>query len=220
MERPEHIVSNRMSNEQLGSRRFSGLIVVAAIHVGFIALLILGVVTKMELKKEDLQAIVDQQKVLPKAPPPPPPKFEKPPPPFVPPPDFNIQTEAPAPRTIVAAPTPPPPAPPPPRAAPPAPPANPPTPAEPILATHTKPPYPPISQRLGEHGISMLNDTVDETGKCADATVATSSGSARLDQAAIDYCKQRYRWKPATQNGKPVTTRQELRVIWSLTDAQ
>jgi protein TonB len=219
MERPEHIVSARLANEQVGSRRFSGLIIVAAVHAGFIALLILGIVTKIELKKEDLQATVDQQKVPPKTPPPPPPKFEKPPPPFVPPPEFNIQTEAPAPRAIVASPTPPPPAPPP-RAVVAAPPAPPPAPAEPIQATHTKPPYPPISQRLGEHGVTLLNVSIDEAGRATDATVVTSSGSARLDAAAIDYVKQRYRWKPATRDGKAVATTQALRIVWSLTDAQ
>jgi periplasmic protein TonB len=219
MERPEHIVSNRLSSEHLGPRRFSGLIIVAAIHAGFIALLILGIVTKIELKKEDLQATVDQQKVPPKTPPPPPPKFEKPPPPFVPPPEFNIQNEAPPPRAIVASPAPPPPAPPP-RAAPPAPPAAPPAPAEPIVATHTKPPYPPISQRLGEHGVTLLNVSIDASGRATDATVVTSSGSARLDAAAVEYVKQRYRWKPATRDGKPVATTQALRIVWSLTDAQ
>lgn len=217
MERPEHIIHSQ--TQQLGKGRFSGVAVVAGIHAALVALLVLGMVTKMELKKEDLQATVEEQKVLPKTPPPPPPKFEKPPPPFVPPPDFNIQTEAPAPRAIVASPTPPPP-PAPPRPAPPAPPAAPPTPAEPIMSTHGIPPYPSISQRLGEHGISLLNITIDENGRCTNAEVATSSGSSRLDGAAIDYVKQRYRWKPATLNGKPVTVRSQIRVIWDLKDAQ
>ena len=219
MERPEHFVSSQVTNAQVGARRFSGLIVVGAIHAGIAVLLILGMVTKMELKKEDLQASVEAEKVQPKAPPPPPPKFEKPPPPFVPPPEFNIQTEAPAPRAIVAPPTPPPP-PPAPRAVVAAPPPVPPAPAEPILSTHTKPPFPPLSQRLGEHGITLLNVSIDESGHCTDATVVGSSGSKRLDEAAIDYVKQRYRWKPATKDGKPVATQQPLRIVWSLTDAQ
>ncbi len=220
MERPEHFVTHSVTNSQVGARRFSGIIIVGAIHAGIAILLILGMVTKMELKKEDLQATVEQQKVQPKAPPPPPPKFEKPPPPFVPPPEFNIQNEAPPPRAIVTTsvppPAPPPPAPP--RVA--APPPVPPAPAEAITATHTKPPYPPLSQRLGEHGVTLLNVSIDENGRCTDATVVTSSGSKRLDEAAIDYVKQRYRWKPATRDGKPVSTTQPLRIVWSLTDAQ
>jgi protein TonB len=217
MERPEHALHNLAT--PVGARRFSGLAITIAIHVGIVVLLIVGLVTKMELKKEDLQATIEQQKVPPKAPPPPPPKFEKPPPPFVPPPEFNIETQAPPPRAIVATPTPPP-APPPPRPAPPAPPPAPPAPPEIIAATHTQPPYPTISQRLGEQGTTLLNILVDEGGRAAEATVATSSGSNRLDEAAINYVKQRYRWKPATRDGKPVATRIQLRIVWSLKDAQ
>ncbi|MBV9549539.1 MAG: energy transducer TonB [Alphaproteobacteria bacterium] len=220
MERPEHAVHN-LGQAPVGARRFSGVIIVAAIHAVIVALLIYGMVTKMEIKKADLQATVEQQKVPPKTPPPPPPKFEKPPPPFVPPPDFNIKTEAPPPQAIRVAPTPPPPpAPPPPRAAPPAPPPVPPAPPEAIASTHTTPPYPPISQRLGEQGVTLLNVLVDENGRAIEATVATSSGSSRLDTAAIDYVKQRYRWKPATRDGKPVQDRIQLRVVWSLKNAQ
>ena len=218
MERPEHAVAH-LGTSQAGSRRFSGVVVVVAIHVGLVALLVLGMVTKMELKKEDIQATVEQQKVPPKTPPPPPPKFEKPPPPFVPPPEFNIETQAPPPRAIVATPTPPP-APPPPRPAPPAPPAIPPSPPVEITSTHTTPPYPTISQRLGEQGTTLLNITIDENGRCAEATVAKSSGSNRLDTAAADFCKQRYRWKPAMRDGKPVAYKQQLQVIWNLKDAQ
>jgi len=219
MDRPEHFVNTHVTNANAGARRFSGVIIVGAIHAGIAVLLILGMVTKMELKKEDLQATVEAQKIPPKAPPPPPPKFEKPPPPFVPPPDFNIQTEAPAPRAVTVTPTPPP-APPPPAPPRPAPPAIPPAQAEPIQATHTTPPYPPLSQRLGEHGVTLLNVSIDENGRCTDATVVGSSGSKRLDEAAIDYVKQRYRWKPATRDGKPVPTTQPLRIVWSLTNAQ
>jgi protein TonB len=218
MERPEHTLHN-LGDQQVGARRFSGVIIVVAIHVGIIAMLILGIVTKIELKKEDLQATVEEQKVLPKPPPPPPPNLVKPPPPFVPPPDFNIQSEAPPPRAIVASPTPPPP-PAPPRPSPPAPPAAPPTEPEIVAATHTNPPYPTISQRLGEHGTTLLDITIDENGRASEATVATSSGSNRLDQAAIDFVKQRYRWKPATLNGKPVAVRRQIKVVWDLKDAQ
>lgn len=225
MERPEHTLRGPISGNaaQLAPRRFGGLILVSAIHVAIVAVLILGLVAgEVEKKKDDLQATVEQQKVEAKAPPPPPPDVVKPPPPFVPPPDFVIQTDAPPATnsittTQVRPPAPPPPAPP---AAPPAPPAAPPTPPEIIAATHTQPPYPPISQRLGEQGTSLLNITIDENGRCTEATVATTSGSTRLDTAAIDYVKQRYRWKPATQNGKAVAIRTQIKVVWSLKDAQ
>jgi protein TonB len=224
MERPEHTLRGAIgTSAELAPRRFGGLVIATIIHIGIVAVLIVGLVgNEMEKKKEDIQATVEQQKVEPKAPPPPPPDVVKPPPPFIPPPDFQIQTDAPAPTnsitsTQVRPPVPPPPAPPP---APPAPPAAPPTPPEIIAATHTQPPYPTISQRLGEQGTSLLNITIDENGRCTEATVATSSGSNRLDTAAIDYVKQRYRWKPATQGGKPVAIRTQIKVVWSLKDAQ
>jgi len=224
MERPEHSLRGAVGTQaELAPRRFGGLVIVTAIHIGIVALLILGLVgNEMEKKKEDIQATVEQQKVEPKAPPPPPPDVVKPPPPFVPPPDFQIQSDAPPPAnsittTQVRPPSPPPPAPPP---APPAPPAAPPVAAEPIMATHTPPPYPPISQRLGEHGTVTLMVTIDENGRATEATVTTTSGSNRLDTASIDFVKQRYRWRPATQGGKPIATRQQIRIIYDLKDAQ
>lgn len=226
MERPEHTLRNQtgITAAQLAPRRFGGLIIVTAVHIGIVALLILGMVAgEIEKKKEDIQATVEQQKVEAKAPPPPPPDVVKPPPPFVPPPDINIQVDAPANTTAITTtqvrpPVPPPPAPPP--APPAAPPPAPPTQPEIIAATHTNPPYPPISQRLGEQGTSLLNITIDENGRCTEASVATSSGSNRLDTAAIDYVKLRYRWKPATQGGKPVAVRTQIKIVWSLKDAQ
>src|SRR5471032_610420 len=103
MERPEHALHHETGTAgQKSSSRFSGVLIVAAVHVGIGAMLLLGLnADKIEKKIQDLQASVDQEKIPPKVPPPPPPKFEKPPPPFVPPPDFNIQTEAPAPKAIV-----------------------------------------------------------------------------------------------------------------------
>ncbi len=223
MERPEHNLRGQMGATagQLAPRRFSGLILVSAIHIGIIALLVLGMVANdIEKKKEDLQATVEQQKIEPKAPPPPPPDVIKPPPPFIPPPDITIQAEAPPSNNAIATTSVRPPAPPPPAPPPAAPPAAPPTPAIGLMNTHTKPPYPTISQRLGEHGTTLLMVTIDASGNCTGAEVVTSSGSNRLDTAAIDYVKQRYKWKPATQGGKPIASRQQLRIVWSLTDAQ
>ena len=219
MERPDHIAAHAMGNQKTGIRRFSGVITVIAIHVGLVALMIFGIVAKMEIKKEDLQVAVEEQKIPPKQPPPPPPAFEKPPPPFVPPPDFNIQTEAPPPRAIVTSPAPPPP---PPRvaAAPPPPPPPAPTKLESIERTHTKPPYPPISQRMNEQGTTQMIVTIDKTGSVIVAELLKSSGSKRLDDAALDHVKARWKWNPPTQNGQPVETKTQVNVIWSLLDAK
>ena len=217
MERPEHTVAHQLGSQKQGARRFQGILIAVAIHLGLVALLIYGIVTKMEIKKEDLQVAVEDQKIPPKTPPPPPPAFEKPPPPFVPPPDFNIQTEAPAPRAIVTTPTPPPPPRP---AAPPAPPPPAPTKLEQITRTHTKPPYPAISQRMGEQGTTEMMVTINVKGDVIAAEVTKSSGSKRLDDAAVEHVKARWKWNPPTQNGQPVEAKTAVRVVWSLLDAQ
>ena len=48
-----------------------------------------------------------------------------------------------------------------------------------------KPVYPRISQRLGEQGVVRLRARVDEQGRVTAVQVLTSSGHARLDEAAL-----------------------------------
>lgn len=223
MEQPSHDLRNQMgaSGAQLAPRRFGGLVLVTAVHIGFGALLILGMKGGEIMEKmEDLVATVEQQQVEAKPPPPPPPDVVKPPPPFVPPPDISIAMDtAPATNAIVASSTPPPPKPAAPTA-PPAPPAPPPTKLEPIMSTRTKPPYPTISQRLGEQGTTEMIVTISTEGRVTAAEVTKSSGSKRLDDAAVQHVTARWRWNPPTQEGKPVEARQIVRVEWSLKDAQ
>ena len=72
-----------------------------------------------------------------------------------------------------------------------------------IAATHTKPPYPPVSRRLGEEGMVRLTITVAADGSVAQAAVAASSGHARLDQAAVDWVKANWRYQPGISGGNP-----------------
>jgi protein TonB len=223
MEQPQHDLRSSMrgNGAELAPRRFGGLVIVTAVHVGIGALLILGMKGgEMMEKMEDLVATVEQQLPDAKPPPPPPPDVVKPPPPFVPPPDIAIAMDAPAPtNTISATSVPPPPRP----ATPPAPPA-PPRPPEaklsPIQSTRTKPPYPTISQRLGEQGTTEMIVTINTEGRVTAAEVTKSSGSKRLDDAAVAHVTARWRWTPPTLEGKPVDARQIVRVEWSLKDAQ
>src|SRR5471032_969189 len=66
----------------------------------------------------------------------------------------------------------------------------------PIVATHVSPPYPTISQRLGEQGTSLLRVTLNPDGSVAADALTRSSGSERLDQAALDFVKANWRWAP------------------------
>jgi len=93
-----------------------------------------------------------------------------------------------------------------------APPAPAPLPAGPVtLASElsvscperTAPGYPKFSQRLGEEGTVMLRVELNETGQVAAARVNSSSGYARLDEAALAAVLT-WRCTPATRDGAPV----------------
>jgi protein TonB len=91
-----------------------------------------------------------------------------------------------------------------------------PTPAKAIAATHTTPPYPPLSRRLSEQGTVLLHIAVAEDGSVAQAMVEKSSGSERLDEAARDWVRQHWRYHPATHNGKPVASEMKVNVVFNL----
>jgi len=67
----------------------------------------------------------------------------------------------------------------------------------------TAPNYPLLSRRMGETGITVLRVELDEQGQVAAARVATGSGFARLDDAALAAVKS-WRCRPAQRNGMPV----------------
>jgi TonB family protein len=84
---------------------------------------------------------------------------------------------------------------------------------DPVMATHTHPPYPPISQRLGEYGVTQLEVNIGANGLVTDAWVRRSSSSERLDHAALDYVKANWKWAPV-ENCHAVTTR--IAIDWVL----
>ena len=63
--------------------------------------------------------------------------------------------------------------------------------------------YPIDSIPLHEEGVTRVDYTVRVDGVVEDAKVTQSSGSARLDAAAI-VIVQRWRFKPAIQDGRPI----------------
>jgi len=91
--------------------------------------------------------------------------------------------------------------------APPAPPAPPPPPKIiPASAVqYLEPPapdYPRQSRRNGEHGRVLVRVYIDVAGVPRNVQVGTSSGFARLDDAAVS-AVQKARFKPYTENGQP-----------------
>ena len=183
-------------------QRFSGLIVVAVLHVIVLTGLIFGLgphesptlVANVKVKT------VEEQKQEVDTPPPPPPDYVPPPPPVVKPPEFNVATEvSTAPTTAinttaVAQPTPPP--------------------AAPAAKTGakmppggkgiSKPTYPSESIKLNEEGTVGIAVLVGTNGKVEDSKVEKSSGFARLDEAVLKESKKWKNFVPCMEGATPV----------------
>lgn len=70
-----------------------------------------------------------------------------------------------------------------------------------------KPPrYPIESRRNHEQGTVVLTVLLSTSGSVSDVSVARSSGSPRLDRAALDAVR-RWLWSPTVVNGEPVMVR-------------
>jgi protein TonB len=208
MERPNHLQVEKKS----AANKASSLAIVIVIHVlgiaGLVAALAQGALIK---QLQEIKATVDTQKTPPKAPPPPPPDLVKPPPPVAIVPEFTVAAQAPPPVTTVAK-------------APPAPPAPKAVassdPLRPVMRTHTLPPYPPISVRLNEQGTTLMEVHITAEGNVDDCKVTQTSSSERLDTAACEYVKSRWRWQPPTNQGTPTAVSTRVSVKWDLKDAK
>jgi periplasmic protein TonB len=94
----------------------------------------------------------------------------------------------------------------------------PPTPPVPAKVTYAPDPadyYPDSSRRAGEEGRALVKVCVDPRGKIGVVEISATSGHADLDAAAVRYAHA-MRFKPATQNGKPVDTCPSLPVKFQL----
>ena len=70
-------------------------------------------------------------------------------------------------------------------------------------ATNVKPAYPAMSKRYGEQGTVVLRVLVNADGTAGQVEIRTSSGYPLLDESART-AVQRWRFHPATSDGKPV----------------
>ena len=80
----------------------------------------------------------------------------------------------------------------------------------------TQPEYPASAVRSGEEGKLALQVLVGPDGRVADVKVARSSGSPRLDQAAVSEARSHWRLRPATRNGVPFAQWLTLGVVFRL----
>jgi len=97
---------------------------------------------------------------------------------------------------------------------------GPPTPPVPITShAVSAADYPPESMLAQEQGIAALRFVVTEDGSIDDIQVVRSSGFSRLDQAAVTMVQSRWRYQPATANGRPVRERISANVAFVLNPA-
>lgn len=203
MERPQHELAAIAAHANKNKTVSLGIVI--GIHVVIISALVIGL-SNDQIRRTvgELTATMITRKVSVQELPPPPISVVKPPPAVVAPPP-KIEIVAPLqPRNVTAQPD---------VVAPP------PSPPREIARTHTLPPYPALSQRMGEQGTTALTCDIGVDGKPIACSVVRSSGSQRLDDAASSYVKDHYTWQPATRNGKPVPDKTQLNVVWDLKNA-
>lgn len=195
--------------------------VVVVAHVGG-AWGLMQIASVREAVAEVAPLVVDFITAPPPAPPKPPPPAPAVVPRRLPPPPAPVMATPPLAEPAAAAMVvPPPPAEPPTPAEPPAPPA-PPAPAPPPVRTipatavsYLEPPapvYPLASRRLQEQGEVLLKVEIGVDGRARQVLVSRSSGSSRLDNAALTAVRAA-RFKPYTENGVPL-------VVWTTVPIQ
>lgn len=74
--------------------------------------------------------------------------------------------------------------------------------AAPKLRTRDEPPYPSASLRANEEGTTHLEVCVSNAGRVTSASVASSSGHARLDDSALKWIRNA-RFEPGSVGGVP-----------------
>ena len=63
-----------------------------------------------------------------------------------------------------------------------------------------KPPYPPLSKRMGEQGKVVIRTLIGVDGMAQEASIHKSSGFDRLDQAALTTARK-WRYAPGKRAG-------------------
>jgi TonB family protein len=75
---------------------------------------------------------------------------------------------------------------------------------------------PPSHYPLKDSALAVLNVLVDEKGQVLDPKVVKSSGSDEFDHDAMG-AVQKWRFKPASCDGKPIPTRMKLQISSKVT---
>jgi protein TonB len=209
------------SDTQLFTRRSVVLFAIIGLHVFIGWALATGLARRaLELVAPPIKTeIIDEVPKRDEPPPPPPPQMERPAV-EVPPPDVDVQLPVEPQSAAIADVTDKPVL-----TAPPPPPA--PRPPQPVNRQgggpgtgfpSTEEYYPPASKRFNEEGYVTVHVCVGPNGKLTeDPTVAQTSGSARLDEAAIKLAKAGSgHYRPTTEDGQPVNSCLPFRIKFAL----
>jgi protein TonB len=204
------------AEQKFSARQVGGIAFVVLLHIGIIYVLVSGLGEQaVHVLQQPLEAKVIQQVVPPPPvpPPPPPPQMLAPPPPFIPPP--LVQIAQPPPPPVIAAVT---------RVVPTTP-APTPKPAPPVMRSAPSldsnqdcaaPQYPQQAEDMNETGASVVQFLIDAAGHVVDSRVASSSGYASLDEAAVA-ALSRCKFRPAIgSDGKPQESWTSIRYVWQL----
>ena len=90
------------------------------------------------------------------------------------------------------------------------------TPAAAIGSTHSTPDYPALARHMGWEGRVVLHLTISPQGIVTAAGVVQSSGYSDLDQAAVSWVMEHWRYSPATHDGSPVASQTNAAVVFNL----
>ncbi|HEY8947548.1 MAG TPA: TonB family protein [Rhizomicrobium sp.] len=181
------------------------------LQIGIIWALATGLAQQLvEKLPQDITTDIVKEKPpeQPKTPPPPPPDMIKPPPAVIPPPDIQIAQEA-STNTITAVTT---------NTAPPAP--KPAAVAATLAAGRgnncASSYYPPLAVRLNHEGATTVAIKIGADGSVQGVDISNSSGFPELDEAAQKCVQARWHFSPATENGAPVASTKQYRIVWKL----
>jgi protein TonB len=83
-------------------------------------------------------------------------------------------------------------------------------------SNRVEPTYPSASRRANEEGTVRLKVLVDEKGRPKDVAIATSSGFARLDQAAMEAVRK-WRFVAATNGANAISAWTQVAITFRLT---
>ena len=218
MERPSHNIASLSLLS--GSRRFGGVSFALLAQLSFGAVLIGGIVDRVNVASTPPIEVSKIKEVVPQMPPPPI-RVQKAEMPTAVAPQFDLAPESSGPSITVVLPhpeaLPPQPVT---RQPPPQPPAVPDRAASAIPQTHTSPPYPTLARRLGAQGKVTLRLSVQADGSVAQAEIVTSSGRQDLDQAAVGWITGHWTYRPAIRGGVAAASQVMAAVQFNLSDAQ